>query len=100
MPPKSTKRENQSCQRRVLKAALAALWWSSALVASADSAPQTAVITFSGLWNGTQPSTSYVILHRPLPSTYQPLMEAEPITNPVDGGNLGIQIEWSNALCS
>jgi hypothetical protein len=79
---------------------LVALWWSSALVATADSAPQTAIITFSGLWNGVDPYTNYAILHRPLPSTYQPLMVAEPFTQPVDGGNLGIQIEWANALCS
>jgi hypothetical protein len=83
-----------------MEAALAVLWWSSALVAMAASAPKTAVITFSGLSNGIHPYTNYAILHRPLPSTYQPLMEAEPFTKPVDGGNLGIRIEWSNALCS
>jgi hypothetical protein len=27
-------------------------------------------------------------------------MEAEPFTKPVDGGNLGIRIDWTNALCS
>ena len=71
-----------------------------AIRTAAAAEPQTAVITFSGLWNGINPYTNYAILHRPLPSTYQPLMEAEPFTKPVDGGNLGIQIGWENALCS
>lgn len=64
------------------------------------SEPQTAVITFSGLWNGLNPYTNYAILHRPMPSTYQPLMEAEPFTKPVDGGDFGIRIGWNNAHCS
>ena len=71
-----------------------------AIRTAAAAEPQMAVITFSGLWNGINPYTNYAILHRPLPSTYQPLMEAEPFTKPVDGGNLGIQIGWENALCS
>src|SRR5271170_6167977 len=92
--------EGNGRQRRATRAALAALGCSFALVAMAASAPQTAVITFSGLWNGLHPYTNYAILHRPLPSTYQPLMEAELFTKPVDGGDLGIRIEWINALCS
>jgi hypothetical protein len=99
MPAKGTTRAWPSCQRRA-RATLAALWWSSALFATADPTAQTAVITFSGLWNNIQPYTNYAILHRPLPSTYQPLLEAEPLTKPVDGGNLGIRIDWINALCS
>ena len=100
MPAKGTTREWSSGQSWAKTAALATLGWSFAIVAMADSSPHTAVITFSGLWNGIQPYTNYAVLHRPLPSTYQPLMEAEPFTKPVDGGNLGIRIDWTNALCS
>ncbi len=67
---------------------------------AAAAEPRTAVITFSGLWNGVNPYTNYAVLHRPLPSTYQPLMQAEPFTKPADGGNFGIRIGWDNALCS
>lgn len=67
---------------------------------AAAAEPKTAVITFSGLWNGLNPYTNFAVLHRPLPSSYQPLMKAEPFTKPVDGGNFGIQIEWDNAHCS
>lgn len=61
---------------------------------------RTAVITFSGLWNGIDSYTNYSALHRPIPSSYQPLMEAEPFTKPVDGGNFGIRIGWDTAQCS
>jgi len=61
---------------------------------------QSAIITFSGLWNGVSPYTNDADLHRPMPSTYQPLMEAEPHTKPVDGGSFGIRIGWENAYCS
>jgi len=89
-----------SLRLRAARAALAALCWASALVAAAAPAPSAAVITFSGLWNGIDPYANYPVLHRPLPSTYQPLMQAQPFTKPADGGNLGIRIEWINALCS
>ncbi len=84
----------------VLTTALATLSWLPTVGAAVVSEPQTAVITFSGLWNGINPYTNYAVLHRPLPSTYQPLMEAEPFTKPVDGGNFGIRIGWDNAHCS
>jgi hypothetical protein len=71
-----------------------------AIRTAAAAEPQTVVITFSGLWNGINPYTNYAVLHRPLLSSYQPLMEAEPFTKPVDGGKLGIRIGWDNALCS
>jgi hypothetical protein len=100
MASKTSRKQIQPRRRRTATAALAALWWSSTLFATAAPAPQTAVITFSGLWNGIHPYTNYAILHRPLPSTYQPLMEAQPLTRPVDGGDLGIRIDWINALCS
>ena len=61
---------------------------------------QAAVITFSGLWNGINPYTNETDLHRPMPSTYQPLIAAEPHTKPVDGDRLGIQIAWDNLYCS
>jgi len=80
--------------------ALALLTWLSALGLATASTPQTAVITFSGLWNGVDPYTNYAVLHRSLPASYQPLMKAEPFTKPVDGGDLGIHIDWTNPLCS
>lgn len=80
--------------------ALAVLLWLPAIGVASTSEPRTAVITFSGLWNGVNPYTNYAVLHRPLPSTYQPLMAAEPFTKPVDGSDFGIQIGWNNALCS
>lgn len=83
-----------------MKAMLAIFLWLAATRTGAAAEPQTAVITFSGLWNGADPYTNYAVLHRPLPSTYQPLMEAEPFTKPPDGGNFGIRIGWENALCS
>jgi len=61
---------------------------------------RTALITFSGLWNGVDPYTNYAALHRPMPSTYQPLMDVEPFTKPADGGNFGIRIGWGTAQCS
>jgi hypothetical protein len=61
---------------------------------------RSAVITFSGLWNGIDPYTNYTVPHRPIPSNYQPLLGTEPFTKPVDGGDLGIQIGWDTAQCS
>jgi hypothetical protein len=63
-------------------------------------ASRTALITFSGLWNGVAPYTNYSVLHRPIPSDYQPLMEAEPFTKPVDGGKFDIRIGWDTAQSS
>jgi hypothetical protein len=63
-------------------------------------APRSALITFSGLWNGVNPYTNYTVLHRPIPSDYQPLMKAEPFTKPVDGADFGIRIEWDTAQTS
>ena len=60
----------------------------------------TALITFSGLWNGVNPYTNYTVVHRPMPSDYQPLMGAEPFTKPVDGADFDIQIGWDTAQCS
>jgi hypothetical protein len=65
-----------------------------------DAVPRTVVITFSGLWNGINPYTNYANPHRSIPSSYQPLLGAEPFTNPVDGGDLGIRIGWDTAQCS
>ena len=65
-----------------------------------NSSPRTVVITFSGLWNGVDPYTNYAAPHRPIPSNYQPLLEAEPFTRPVDGGDLNIRIGWDTAQCS
>lgn len=79
---------------------LAALLSPPTVRTAVASETQTAVITFSGLWNGLNPYTNYTVLHRPLPPTYQPLMEAEPFTKPVDGGSFGIRIGWDNAHCS
>ncbi|HSY43520.1 MAG TPA: hypothetical protein VK811_06380 [Candidatus Acidoferrum sp.] len=83
-----------------MPAVLAALLSPPAMRTVAAAEPQKAVITFSGLWNGINPYTNFAVLHRPLPSSYQPLMEAEPFTKPVDGGNFGIRIGWDNAKCS
>ena len=83
-----------------MTAVLAALLSPPAMRTAAAAEPQKAVITFSGLWNGINPYTNFAVLHRPLPSSYQPLMKAEPFTKPVDGGNFGIQIGWDNAKCS
>jgi hypothetical protein len=65
-----------------------------------SSSLKTAVITFSGLYNGIDPWTDFTVVHRPLPQTYQPLMAPSPNTHPVDGGNLGITIKWENAFVS
>jgi len=100
MPVEGVTRGERPSRQQRARATLVALWWASAVIASAASSPKTAIITFSGLWNDLHPYTNYAILHRPLPSTYQPLLEAEPFTKPVDRGNLGIQIKWVNALCS
>lgn len=102
MLSKSTARNRKkpSLERLAMTMALATLWWSPVTSTAAASEPQKAVITFSGLWNGLNPYTNYAVLHRPLPSTYQPLMAVEPLTKPVDGGNFGIRIGWDNALCS
>ena len=66
----------------------------------ASSSQKTAIITFSGLYNGIDPWTDFTVVHRPLPQTYQPLMAPSPNTHPVDGGNLGITIKWENAFVS
>jgi hypothetical protein len=84
----------------VMAITLATLLWPPTISSAVASEPKMAVITFSGLWNGINPYTNYAVLHRPLPSTYQPLMEAEPFTKPVDGANFGIRIGWDNAHCS
>jgi hypothetical protein len=68
--------------------------------AALASEPQSAVITFSGLWNGVSPYTDVTDLHRPMPSTYQPLVASEQHTKPSDGGNLGIQIVWEHLYTS
>jgi hypothetical protein len=61
---------------------------------------RTAIITFSGLWNGVNPYTNYTVVHRPIPSDYQPLMGAQPFTRPVDGANFDVRIGWDTAQCS
>src|SRR5580658_1832577 len=83
-----------------LAVALALRSFPSGLASSLNAGPRTAVITFSGLWNGIDPYTNYAVLHRPIPSNYQPLERAEPFTKPVDGGDLGIRIGWDTAQCS
>ncbi len=70
--------------------------------AERDQSPleKTVLLTFSGLYNGIDPWTDFTVVHRPLPSTYQPLLGPSPHTNPVDGGDLGIRITWGNAFVS
>jgi hypothetical protein len=58
------------------------------------------LITFSGLYNGISPFTDITIAHRPIPPSYQPLREASPNTQPVDGGNLQTKVLWDNAFVS
>lgn len=59
--------------------------------------PKTALITFSGVYNGTHPWSDISVVHRPMPSNYQPLMEPSPRTTPVDGGDLHTLITWEGA---
>ncbi len=65
-----------------------------------NSPDRTAIITFSGLYNGINPWTNLAELHRPIPQTYQPLLVPSPKTNPVDGGNLQVTITWDKAFVS
>jgi hypothetical protein len=60
----------------------------------------TATITFSGLYNGINPWTDFAVVHRPMPSNYQPLLSPSPATRPVDGGNLNVTITWDKACVS
>jgi hypothetical protein len=60
----------------------------------------TATITFSGIYNGDHQWTNFAGLHRPMPQTYQPLLSPSPRTDPVDGGNLDVAINWDKAFVS
>lgn len=66
------------------------------LTARAD----TAVITFSSLFDGTVAANGAKAQQRPLTQSYQPLMQVSPDGKPADGGNLQVTITWDNAATS
>jgi len=71
----------------------------AASVQASDPKP-VALITFGGVYNGDYPWNDPNVVHRPMPSGYQPLMESSPRTMPVDGGNLHTRITWDGACVS
>ena len=73
----------------------------SAIAAPTETSPaKSALLTFSGPYNGIYPFPAHTVVHPPMPATYQPLLAASPQTHPVDGGDLGVTITWINACVS